>query len=138
MSNTPSYAPTSDGEVETYVRALTDYDDAADELPISTFGTQLKIAKLRLNNRVNSDDWYSDAGLGQALVACTAIMCKATVENFSIDSWTIGDQSVEAANANPAQSQQLTLWNDMLVEGLDSSRAGADNQLSNSASFIGD
>jgi len=141
----PSYAITSDAELVTAVRDLTSYDDTTDELPGDDTTGQLSglidQAKRDMHTKTGSSSWYSDLGYGNALVAHLAIISKAAVENINLVSYTIGNERVEMANADPEDSQQIQTWAKQVKEGLDNSGVEFENSqslsLRNTASYIG-
>lgn len=141
----PPFAIESDADLEEAVRDKTSYANRADELPGTSSSGQMKgvtdDAKRVLYMRTNSDDWYTDVGYGQALVALTAMKAKEAVENVNIQSYGIGDEAVSFTNADPDDSQQIQSWSAEVDEGLaQSSIEFQDSQslsLSNTASYIG-
>jgi len=141
MSETepPSYAPTTDAELHEMVRALTGYADAPDELTAQMLDRQVRLAKLRMATRVDADEgeWFRDGALGQALIGCTAIMAKAEVENYSVSSWSVGDQQIRVNEATQEESSQFQLFNEILNEGLRNSDATASYTLRNTTDYIG-
>lgn len=132
-----SFAPSTDSDVRRQVRALTDYADDPDELPQSKLDDIIEIAKLRLYNEVDSDNFYEDAGLGQALVATTAILAKARVENFSVSSWSIGDQTIDTSTVADSDAVQFKEWNQMHLDGLDASSESGSAVPRNTTEFMG-
>lgn len=141
----PSFAVTTDDELETAVRDKTSYDDTTDELPgahdSGQFQGILQDAKRVLYMKTGSEQWYSDVGYGQALIAMTALKAKEAVENVNIDSYGIGDESLSFTNADPDDSQQIQSWSDEVNEGLDESDVSFEKEqdfgLRNTSSYIG-
>jgi len=142
---THNYAPSSDADVESMVRAVTGYEDTPDELSSATFGTILDLSKLTLTTETSIDDdeadndvWYTDAPLGQALVFVTAIRAKVAVENYSITSWTVGDQTIDVRNAGDAEQVQFDQWMSYVADGISQSDNAEPSSPSpsNTASFI--
>ena len=133
----PDFAPTSDTEAYELVRALTDYDDTDDELTQSSLDTHLRVAKLNLYNEVGSKEFYEDPGLGQALVAATAIYAKAAVENYSVDRWSVGDTEIDVGAFNNPESAQFQQWAELHATGLEASDATPDYSPSNTTGYIG-
>lgn len=142
----PSFAVTSDAELEDAARDKTSYDDTTDELPGShDADTQMQglieDAKRVLYMKTGSDQWYSDVGYGQALVALTAMKMKEAVENVNIESYGIADESLSFHNADPEDSQQIQSWSSEVNEGLNESdvefEKSQDLGLSNTSSYIG-
>ena len=137
-ADTPAFAPKTDADVRRLVRTLTQYDDTDDELPTDTLQQQLEVAKLRLYNRVGSDEFYTDAGLGQALIAATAILSKAAVENHSIARFEVADIRVEMdSTGSDDDERQYHEWAQMMERGIDRSDATPTSGPSNTASYIG-
>jgi hypothetical protein len=137
----PSFAVTSDGELETAVRNKTSYADSGDEWPSSQADGNIDDAKRVLYMRTGSDKWYDDLAYGQALVAMTAMKAKEAVENINIDSYGIGNESLSFSNADPDSSQQIRSWSSEINEGLKQSDVSFDDKqdlsLRNTASYIG-
>lgn len=137
------FAPTTDGDVKTTVRHLTGYDGT--ELSDAEFSTLLDLTKLTLVNEtsVTSDEgdndvWYTDNGLGQALIFTTAIRAKATVENYSVDRWDFADQQIDVRGAGDPDQVQFQRWMKGAANGLDASSEYEDDDPtpSNTASYI--
>lgn len=140
----PSFAVTSDSEVETAVRDKTSYDSTPDELlgdaTSGQFSGILDDAKRRLYSRTGSEEWYSDVSYGQALVALTALKAKEAVENVNIDSYGIGDETLSFHNADPEDSQQIQAWSAEVNSSIAESSIEMDEdnvKFSNTASYIG-
>lgn len=142
----PSFAVTSDAELEDAARDKTSYDSAADELPgahdsDSQMQGIIEDAKRVLYMKTGSDQWYSDVAYGQALVALTAMKMKEAVENVNIDRYGIADESLSFHNADPEDSQQIQSWSSEVNEGLDESDIEFDKTqsltLKNTSSYIG-
>lgn len=141
----PSFAVTSDQELERYARDKTSYDSNSDELPGDNTGGQMEgiidDAKRVLYMKTGSQDWYKDVGYGQALVAMTAMKMKEAVENVNIESYGIGDENLSFHNADPDDSQQIQSWASEVNEGLDESGLIFDKKqnlkLRNTSSYIG-
>jgi len=142
----PSFAVSSDDDLETRVRAKTSYDTTANELPgsVSSDGSQMaeivNDAKSHLYMKTQSDRWYTDTAYAQALVALTAMKAKEAVENVNISSYGIGDEALSFANADPESSQQIQSWSSEVNDGIANSDLDfQDNDpgLRNSTSYIG-
>lgn len=134
------YAPSTDSEAREMIRGLTLYEDTSDELPQSDLDTQLSIAKMQLKNETGSEDFYSDEGLGQALVATTAILAKAAVENYSITRWDVGSESIDVSGAGDDAQAQFQQWASMAADGVASSSSSSKTQSAtniNSANYVG-
>lgn len=134
--------PTSDDELKTVVRADTDYSDNEDELPEGRLDVLVERAKARLQMEtgVADGEWYSDDGLGFALAAYACMRAKASVENISMSSYSIGEEEVVFSNATPEQSQQLQQWAEDVSAGLDYSDADEDTgkMPRNTADYVGE
>ncbi len=138
-----SYDITSDRDLHQFVRAETDYADTRDELPQSRLSTLTESAKLRLAVKANVDEgWYSDRGLGLALLGVTCIKAKASVENHSVESWSIrgGDVDIQARDSD-GESIQYTAYERMIADGMATSDVSTSEPTSsatniNSASYI--
>ena len=139
MSSLPDFAPSTDTEVREMVRTLTEYDDTDDELPQSKLDSQLQMAKLRLYNEldIDGDEFYDDAGLGQALVASVAIYSKLAVENYSVTRWRIADQEIETSDMTETDSAQMTEWVQMYRNGVRKSKASTSRGPTNTTGYIG-
>ena len=133
----PDFAPTHDGEARTMVRTLTGYDDTNEELSSEALDSHLRIAKLQLYNDVGAESFYDDAGLGQALVAAAAIYAKASIENYSVDRWSIGDTEVDVGAFNNPEGAQFVRWAELHANGLQSSDVTPDYAPSNTSGYIG-
>jgi hypothetical protein len=131
------YAPSDRRELTQLVRALTGYDDTSDQLPQSQLEQLIQVAQLRLANKAG-DDFYTDAGLGQALLGYAAILAKAEVENYSVSGYTIGATTVDTSGAGKDDAAQMNRWATLVTEGLDASTAyDAGGGLRDSAGYIG-
>jgi hypothetical protein len=133
------YAPSDETELIEQVRALTLYDDTRDELPNATLQTQIGVAQMMLKNKTGSENFYSDSGLGQALLGTTAILAKAAVENYSVDRWSVGADDIDVSGAGDADQMQFEMWNKLINEGLSdsSTQKTASPVPRNSANYIG-
>lgn len=132
--------PTSDSELIEIVRGETGYEDTPDELPASDMDVIVGQSKARMELETGSDAYYSDDGLGFALAAYTKMRAKASVENVSLASYTIGDEQVSFKNADPETSQQLQQWAEDVRVGLNSSDLDEDSGLQprNTSGYIGE
>jgi len=135
----PDIYPTDKQDALTLIRGLTLYEDSPDELTTSELETHLRIAKMRLKTKTDSDNWYSDDGLGQALVATTAIVAKAAVENYSITRWDLGIGEIDVSGAGDEDNAQFSQWASMASEGIAASDNGSALSATNinSGSYIG-
>lgn len=142
---TPSFAITSDEDLESAVRDKTSYNDSTDELPGSNTSGQMsgiiEDAKRVLYMKTKSDEWYDDIAYGQALVALTAMKAKEAVENINIQSYGIGDEQLVFTSTDPDTSQQIRSWSGEVSSGIDNAEVdlgGAEKpSFSNTASYIG-
>lgn len=110
----------NDTELKEAVRAETSYEDTADELPDSQLVTLIERAKHRVSVETGSTKWYGDDGLGLVLVAYTCMRTKASLENFAIEEYALGNQDITTRNADPEESQQIQQWAEDVRVGLDS------------------
>ena len=135
-----AWDPTSDADVKTAVRAETQYEDNADELPDSELDTLVERAKHRVSLETGSTAWFTDSGMGMVLIAYTCMRTKAAVENASIVSYSLGDESVQLRNADPDTSQQIQQWADDVAVGLNASSADASSRLKprNTSGYVGE
>jgi hypothetical protein len=135
-----SYDITSDTELKAAVRAETSYEDTADELPDSQLTDLIDRAKHKTALETGSEKWYSDSGLGFALVAYTCMRAKSAVENAPIVQYNLGDESVQLRNADPDTSQQVQMWASDVQTGLDASAVDQNTgpQMTNTSSYIGE
>ncbi len=134
---TVSFAPTDDGDVKGLVRdALTGYSDSVDEVPSDVLDTQLRMAKLELYNYTGSDAFYSDAGLGQALVGATAVYSKLSLENYSVDSWRVGDTEIDTGSFNNPREAQYEQYVSLVQQGLAASDVTSGRAPSNTSGYI--
>ena len=147
----PHFAVTDDEELLDAVRGKTSYSDSTDEWPGSydsntgeltgQAASNINDAKRVLYMRTGSDQWYSDVGYGQALVAMAAMKAKEAVENINIQSYGIGDETLSFTNADPDSSQQIRSWSSEVNEGLNKAEVSfgkdPDIPFSNTASYIG-
>lgn len=132
--------PQDEQDALSLVRSLTFYEDSPDEITKSELQSHLRIAKMRLKTKTGSDNFYTDDGLGQALVASTAIVAKSAVENYSIDRWDLGAGEIDVSNAGDEDVLQMSQWAEMAADGIASSSSSTKNQSPtniNSASYIG-
>ena len=111
-----------DAELEDRFRkALTGYEDNEDELPKAEFDQVLKTAKSSIYTNIGADDFYSDHYLSEALLYVTAIKAKIKVENYSVTSWSVGDEHIVVRDADQEDSSQMRDWNDEANRNLDKS-----------------
>lgn len=135
-----TYDITSDADVKELFRALTLYDDSPDEINSGTLDTQIRAAKIRLSNKVDSDSWYSDSGLGQALLYTTMILGKCAMENYSVSAWDMGGGSIDVSGAGDDEQAQFSEWADAVSEGIrsaDNVSNNAHNDVEITKTFIG-
>lgn len=134
------WEPQSDSDVRADVRVETQYEDNPDELPKAELDRLLGRAKHRLHLRTGSTSWYSDSGMGMALIAYTAMRAKAAMENATIVDYSLGDQDVTLRNADPETSQQIQQWAEDVRIGLDASETDESPRMTmrNSTRYIGE
>lgn len=135
-----TYHITDDSTLKTRVRSATGYADNEDELLESDLDNLLNDAKLRVFLETQSEAWYTDKGLGMVLLAYTNMRAKAAVENFAIDGYTLGNETVKTRNATPEQSQQIQQWADDVLAGLNASSLDSTTKLTvgNTSGYIGE
>lgn len=135
-----TWDPTSNADVKAAVRAETQYEDNPDELPDAELDTLLERAKHRVSLETGSTDWFSDSGMGLVLIAYTCMRAKAAVENASIVSYSLGDESVQLRNADPETNQQIQQWADDVRVGLNASTVDSSTRLKpkNTSGYIGE
>jgi len=132
------YDISSDADLEAAVRAATGYDES--DLPTDAFTEIANRAKQLLVLRTESEDWYSDSGLGLALFAYTCIRAKSSIENIPLDSYNLLDEDVSFDTDSPEDSIQLNQWHQDIQIGLSNSTASEETSRlpSNSADYIGE
>ncbi len=130
---------TDDESLKAAVRADTQYEDNVDELPESTLDALITTAKLRVEMKTGSTDWYTDPGLGLVLLAYTCMRAKASVENVEIEEYQLGNQRVRTRNADPDVSQQIQQWAEDVIIGLNASKTYKPQRptMQGTGSFIG-
>lgn len=135
----PRY-PSTDSELKAQVRDITSYEDTQDEMPETQLDGIVDRAKGAMELETGSDAWYSDDGLGFALVAYTAMRAKAAIENVPLASYSIGDEQVSFDDDVPDDSAQYQQWADDIRTGLDASELDESRgpTLRNSTNYIGE
>lgn len=118
---TQSFSVTSDTETMNRVRTITGYDDVPDELPQGVLTNLIDAAKAKIYSEAESTAWYSDHFMGEVLVYTLAVMSKLRVENYSVQKWSLGNESVTTLNANPEEEGQLMMWIDIINNNLEES-----------------
>lgn len=132
--------PTTDSEVKDAVRSETSYEDTTDELPDSQLSDIIERAKGRMELETGSSAYYSDDGLGFALVAYTCMRAKAAVENISLRSYSLGDTDLTFKDTDPESSMQLEQWAQDVKVGLDGSDLDSSQGpvMKNTSGYIGE
>lgn len=136
-----SFSVTSDTELKDRVRSATDYaDDSEEGIADSDLDNIIKDAKSKVFLETRSKSWYTNDGLGFALIAYTCMRAKAQVENFAISSYELGNESVTTRNATPEQSQQIQQWADDVRTGLNASELdkSTKQKMRNTSGYIGE
>ena len=136
-----SFGITEDSELKERARSATGYADDSDEgILESDLDNIVKDAKTKVYLETQSTDWYSDDGLGFSLLAYTCMRTKATVENFAIVKYSLGNESVTTRNATPEQSQQIQQWADDVRSGLNASSLDKSTKpkMQNTSGFVGE
>jgi hypothetical protein len=95
-------------------------------------------AKLELETGVSS--WFSNDGIGFALVAYTCMRAKAAVENISMSSYEIGAEQVDFHHADPEDNMQMQQWADDVNTGLDATDVddSGNLQMADGAGYMGE
>lgn len=132
-----SYSVTSDSELRTRVRALTGYEDTADELSHSDLDEIAAQAKQSIAVEYGTDTWYSDEGIGMALVGTTCIFAKAAIENYSVSSWSVGDQTIDVQGAGQTEQAQFEFWAGLTSTGVQNSSQSNSVAPTNTSDYIG-
>lgn len=132
--------PTTDKELAQAVRAETSYEDTDDELPAQQLDSIISRAKGYMELSTGSSAWYSDDGLGFALVAYTCMRAKAAVENISLSSYSVGAEDVEFHHADPDDNMQMQQWAEDVRIGLDASDKddSGNLQMADGAGYVGE
>lgn len=127
----------NDQDLRGRVRAETQYNDTPDELAQATLKTLVKDAKLLVQAKTDSTEWYTDLGLSLVLLGTTCAKAKASVENYSVESWNFGGGSITAKDSD-GNSVQMTQYSEMISEGMKSSDTATRSTptLSNTRSYI--
>lgn len=136
-----TYQIQDDFELKQKVRTLTGYARDDDELSEPDLDGLLDISKLIIKNATGSDSWYSDEGLGQALLGVTCIRAKESVENYSVSSWSVGDEEIDVSGASDPDAVQFTRWNELVNEGLSASQEAETTHsmsIRNTSAYIGE
>ena len=138
MSN-ETYDIVDDPTLKRYVRVLSGYSDSEDELPEHDLESIIGATKLELKLRGNSDQWFSDDGLGLMLLGYTLINAKSQVENIVIEEYQLGNERVRTRNASPEQNQQLNRWAELVNVGKQASTTFKPNKqmMRSTGDFIG-
>jgi hypothetical protein len=136
----PAYDINDDIDLKEKVRTLTGYEDSADELPDNQLDTLIESMKLKLSVQYESTDWYNDDAFSLVLLGVTCIYAKSQVENYSVESYEIGDESITVRDSDPEDSLQLQQWADLVNTGTkNSSVTDTDRSatMSNTSEYIG-
>jgi len=110
-----SYDITSDSEAKNAVRRLTQYSDS--DISTNDLDGVLSDAKREIALRAEATNWYSDRGLGHALVGMTAALAKGAVENSPVRIDNIGPNDVTFRTSD-GDSLQVAKYEDMVQRGL--------------------
>jgi len=142
-----SYDITTDDELTTRVRALSQYADDPQELPSGELSTLVADAKREIHLRTDSNKWYDDAsgtlqdrGLTQALLGLTLVKAKNAVENYSVSAWDVLGQTINVTGVADTDASQFEKWIGMMDEGLAKSSQTDEGDIPtniNSTSYIG-
>lgn len=132
--------PSDDSELRDVVRAETSYENTDDELPQSQLDNLIERSKAKLELETGVNSWYSNDGIGFALVAYTCMRAKAAVENISMSSYSIGAEDVEFHHADPEDNMQMQQWADDVNTGLDATDVddSGNLQMADGAGYMGE
>lgn len=126
----------SESDLKTLTRSLTQYSDT--NISPTDLDNLVRVAAMRVETKAGSDAWFSDDELGKALLFTTCILTKASVENYSVNSWEIGDETIEVENASESESVQLSEWASAVADAIEESEETTGGYVpSNTANFIG-
>lgn len=131
----------NDAELTERIRSATGYPDDEDEgILASDLENIIKDAKTKVFLETKSKEWFSDDGLGFALLAYASMRTKAQVENFAISKYSLGNESVTTRNATPEQSQQIQQWADDVRTGLNASQIDQSTKpkMQNTGGYVGE
>lgn len=115
------YTVDSEADLKQLARGITGYEDTPDELPASDMSTLIQVAAMNVQNDTGSEKWFSDSGLGQALLFTLSVRAKERVENYSVSSWSVGDQTINVQGAGDDEQAQFQNWNEQINKGLEAS-----------------
>lgn len=134
-----SHNITDKTELKNRVRALTGYEDEPDELPDSVLDTLITVAQQEVELATGSTNWFSDNGLGLALLATTCIRSKERIENYSMSEWELGDEVIDVSGVADEDAVQFQSWNELAKKGIKSHTTPSQSSdlLSNTADYIG-
>lgn len=139
-----SFDITDKSGLQSKVRSETGYDDTPDELPASDLGDLVDDAMLLLAVKAGftESDYFSDRGATLALLGASCIKSKASVENITVDSWSIGsgDVAIDASGAGD-EDRVFAEYEDMMETGLAKSEAATESAFPtniNSGTYIRD
>lgn len=132
------YAVETEDELKSLARSITGYEDTQDELPAGHLDDLVTVAAMSVFNETGSDQWFADSGLGQALLFTLCIRTKERVENYSVSSWSVGDQTINVQNAGEEDQAQFVNWAQQVNDGLEASdEVTTAYTVENSAGYIG-
>jgi hypothetical protein len=132
------HSVSDESELKSLTRSLTGYEDTQDELPQGDLDDLITVAAMEVYNEGGSDKWFTDTGLGQALLFTLCIYAKARVENYSVSSWTVGDQTINVQNAGDEDQVQFTRWAQAANDGIEASEEVTTTYtVENTAGYIG-
>ncbi len=136
------HIPTSDSELRSRVRSLTDYNDNKDELTKSDLKDIVDQSKMDIEVETGISNFYSDISVTQILIYTTCINSKIQVENHSVRRFVLGDEiDVESRNATEDDLVQYQRWNRKIEKAMNSSDTVDEKSgltLSNTSSYIGE
>lgn len=133
-----SYSVSDENDLKAKARAITGYADNSDEIPAGDLGTLVEVAQLKVANEADDDSWYSDDGLGQALLYTLCIRMKERAENHSVEAWSFSDNRIQARNASKEDLAQYQNWFEEAKRGLQTSeKLGGKAGIVNTSHYIG-
>lgn len=126
-------------ELKERVRAETGYS-SEDDLSDSDLDTLIDTTMLSVKMETGSDKWFSDAGMGLALMAYTCMRAKSRVENIPLSSYNLGDLQVSMQDTDPETNAQFQQWARDVANGLQASDAYESQRpkMSNTSGYIGE
>jgi hypothetical protein len=134
------HAISSERELKFKIREITGYENTDDELPESTLDSVISASKLELELETGHTAWYSDKGLGFALLYLSCIKAKERIENYTVTEWDIGNETIDVSDVADEDSVQFKNWSRNVNKGVRKSKKTANSAdlFSNTSSYIGE